>query len=195
MYGVVKESAINMSMACQVIQFRDRELTRQIGPLDQVGSYDAHQAGHANQAAQSEDARQHELLTCFKLQPPNHVQGHTQNNNIKCHVRRSNCPVIRLQIYALAGESVLRVPHARERLALKYEAEDCSYSPCNACHADDPRGLLECLGVEDPAIHQQDGDFDHQDCECVSDKGGGDSLTSLLVEFYNQGINHRMLYL
>lgn len=61
-------------------------LTWQIGPFYQLDSYDAHQAGHADQATQSEDAGQHELLTCFELQPPDHVQWHTQDDDIKCHV-------------------------------------------------------------------------------------------------------------
>ena len=65
-------------------------------------------------------------------------------------------------------------------MALEHEAEDCSYSPCNACGADDPRGLLECFGVEDPAIHQQYGDFDHEDGNGVCDQGGTDSLVTLI---------------
>lgn len=145
------------------------ELTRQIGTFYQVDGYDAHQASHANQATQSEDGRQHQFLTCLQLQSPDHVQWHTQNDNIKRHVRGCNCPVIGLQIYALACEGVLGIPHPRERATLKDEAEDCSYSPCNACRADDPCDLPECLGVEDSAIHQQNRDFDHEDCEGVGD--------------------------
>ena len=76
--------------------FGDRGLTGQIDPLDEVRGNDAHQACHAHQAPQSEDARQHELLACFELQPPDHVQRHAQNDNIKCHVRGCNRPVIRL---------------------------------------------------------------------------------------------------
>ncbi len=58
------------------LHFGDNELTWQIGPLYQVDSYDAHQASHADQAAQREDAGQHEFLTCFEFQPPDHVQRH-----------------------------------------------------------------------------------------------------------------------
>ena len=86
MYGVVKESARNLSIAGPEVESEDRELTRQISAFDQVDSNDAHQASHADQAAQGKDARQHELLTCFKLQPPDHVQWHTQDDNVKCHV-------------------------------------------------------------------------------------------------------------
>ena len=129
------------------------DLTWQISSFDQVDSNDAHQASHADQATQSKDARQHKLLACFKLQPPDHIQRHTQNDDIKCHVRGCNCAVIRLQIYAFVRESVLGIPHTSDRLALKYETEDCSYSPRNACCADDPCSLLEYLSVEDPAIH------------------------------------------
>lgn len=157
----------------------DRKLTRQIGTLYQVGRYDAHQASHANQAAQSKDAGQHELLTCFKFQSPNHVQRHAKNYNIKCHVRGCDCSVIGLEVDALVRESGLRVPHSRDRVALEYEAEDSSYSPCNACRADDPRCPFECLCIEDAAIHQQDGNLDHDNCERVSDQGAGDSLVCL----------------
>lgn len=151
------------------INNEDRKLTWQIGTLYQVGRYDAHQASHADQAAQSKDAGQHELLTCFKFQSPNHVQRHAKNYDIKCHVGGCHCSVIRLEVDALVCESGLRIPHSRERMALEYEAEDSSYGPCNACRADDPRCPFECHCIEDAAIHQQDGNLDHDDCERVSD--------------------------
>ena len=87
MYGVVRESAKTCQRLSRREDLGNGELTRQIGPFYKVGSYDAHQASHANQAAQSEDARQHELLTCFKIQPPDHIQRHTQHDNVKCHIR------------------------------------------------------------------------------------------------------------
>lgn len=59
---------------------------------------------------------------------------------------------------------------------MKYEAEDGSYSPCNACRTDDPGGFLERLGVKDATVHEQDGDFDHEDGKGVSDKGSTDGL-------------------
>ena len=76
MYGVVRESSLKMSMVCS-LQSGDPELTWQIRPFYQVDGNDTHQASHADQAAQSEDARQHELLTGLKLQPPDHEQRHT----------------------------------------------------------------------------------------------------------------------
>lgn len=72
MYGVVKESVTDTLVACAQIQWEYRELTRQIGTFYQIDSNDAHQASHADQATQSKDAGQHELLTCFKFQPPYH---------------------------------------------------------------------------------------------------------------------------
>ena len=67
-------------------------------------------------------------------------------------------------------------------MALEDEAEDCGYSPCNACRADNPGGPFECRGVEDATVHQQDGNFDHEDCEAISDQGGGESLNAVSVD-------------
>ena len=157
-----------MSAGCCEKRSDDRKLTWKISSFYQVNSYDAHQAGNANQAAQSEDAGQHELLACFKFQPPDHVQWHTEDDDIKSHIRGCDCPVIRLKVYALVREGVLGVPHSRKRAALENQAENRSYTPCDACRANDPCSLFEFLCVEDPAIHQQDGDFDHKDRESVS---------------------------
>lgn len=80
-------------------------------------------------------------------------------------------------------------------MTLEHEAEDGSHSPCHACRADDPGGPLECLGVEYPAIHEQDGDFDHEDCESVSYQGGADSLRIVSVELRKHWIEHEQIYL